>query len=214
MRSTVKTLASLVGFQVAALTLSHVAGAQEPARKPAPHLRSPQGAEHLPAKAQDRVGEAPNASPIQRAVAALGPETKNFQGWQVACDPMGQGPNGRNCIAKMTVIRGKDDPRPILLVSIVKSEGSSVLVLQTPTSVDLKPGVELEVGKSAVRHLDYVSCEPALCSAAMPLDDGLVRDLSDTPSAVAKWTGLGVGEVRVEYQLQEFRNALAFLTAR
>lgn len=117
-------------------------------------------------------------------------------------------------MAKTTVIKSKEDPRPIVFMNIVKAEGKSTLVIQTPTGIDLAPGVMLKIGDAAPRHLNYVSCEPALCSAALPMDEALTREVADSSKASASWVGLGVGEVRVEYPLQESRNTIAYLASR
>lgn len=148
------------------------------------------------------------------AAAASQNETVTFQGWSVSCTPLGAAGQSRTCLAKTAVIKSKEDPRPIVFMNIVKADGKSTLVIQTPTGIDLAPGVMLKIGDAAPRHLNYVSCEPALCSAAVPMDEALTREVAESPIASASWVGLGIGEVRVEYPLQESRNTISYLASR
>jgi invasion protein IalB len=212
MNYAIKSIVAVLGIQAAMLAVPMLAQAQEPIKKPVP---KPHHVEHK-GKMQERApatpaAAAPAAAP---AAAASANETTNFQGWTVTCTPVGQGGQPRTCMAQMGVLKSKEDPRPILMMNIAKTGGAATLIVQTPTTVDLTPGVNLQIGNGAPRHLTYVSCEPALCTAAIPLDDALAQELAAAPKAVATWVGLGVGEVRVEYALQEARNTIAFLGTR
>lgn len=214
MKHVMKSIVAVLGFQAAVLAVPALAQAQEPVKKPAAkaHHAEPK------AKTQERAAAAPVAQAAAPAAppaeAASANETTNFQGWTVICTPQGQAGQPRTCMAKMGVLKSKEDPRPILMMNIVKTGGTATLVVQTPTTVDLTPGVNLQIGNGAPRHLNYVSCEPALCTAAIPMDDALAQEVAAAPKAVATWVGLGVGEVRVEYALQEARNTIAFLGTR
>ncbi len=211
MNRSLRNVLAILGVQAAMLaTPAHVL-AQEPAKKPVAR------AQHVEkAKAQDRAPSTSAVAPTPAAApaAALANETTNFQGWSVTCTPPGQAGQPRTCMAQMGVLKSKEDPRPILVMGIAKTGGSATLIVQTPTTVDLTPGVNLQIGNGAPRHLTYVSCEPALCTAALPMDDALAQEVAAAPKAVATWVGLGVGEVRVEYALQEARNTIAFLGTR
>lgn len=196
-----------------------VSAQEHPAVNSAPKLHR---TEQKP-KAPERATLKPAPAPAPTAAAAPAPapapaasknETATFQGWSVSCTPLGATGQSRTCMAKTTVIKSKEDPRPIVFMNIVKAEGKSTLVIQTPTGIDLAPGVMLKIGDAAPRHLNYVSCEPALCSAAVPMDEALTREVAESPKASASWVGLGVGEVRVEYPLQESRNTIAYLASR
>jgi invasion protein IalB len=208
------------------------------AKPSVPQLRAPQPAEKSVPKIQERAGagptttvaagpttngplsltpSAPPAAPQgapQAAPAAPANETQNFQGWTVTCLPPPADNSGRTCIAKMGVIKSNEDRRPILFVSVVKTGNTATFVVQTPTGIDLKSGATVQIGKAAPRHLTYESCEPALCTATVQLDDALLQELASAPSATASWVGLGVGEVKVEYALQEARNTLAYLGSK
>lgn len=214
MNHTITMIMAAVGVQAAVLALPPSVRAQEPARKLVPKAQHAEKA-----KSQERAPSAPAAAPAAAAATpaaapAAANETTNFQGWTVTCTPPGQGGQPRTCMAQMGVLKSKEDPRPILMMGIAKTGGSATLLVKTPTTVDLTPGVNLQVGNGAPRHLNYVSCEPALCTAALPMDDALAQEIASAPKAVVTWVGLGVGEVRVEYALQEARNTIAFLGTR
>ncbi|MCJ2013051.1 invasion associated locus B family protein [Methylobacterium sp. J-076] len=101
-----------------------------------------------------------------------------------------------------------------MFLNIIKTGNVATLAVQTPTTVDIKAGVTLQIGRAAPRHIDYASCEPALCTATVQMDDAFAQEMASAPSALAVWTGLGIGEIRVEYALQEARNTIAFLATR
>ena len=196
-------------------------------RSSVPQLRAPHPTEKTYPKFQERAGAGPTTtvaagpttnpppsltpSAPQAGPAAPANETQNFQGWTVTCLPPPADNSARTCIAKMGVIKSNEDRRPILFVSVIKTGNSATFVVQTPTGIDLKAGTTVQIGKAAPRRLAYESCEPALCTATVPMDDALLQELANAPTATASWIGLGVGEVKVEYALQEARNTLAYL---
>ena len=229
-----KTSAAFVGAILALCGLPFFnddANAQSPDAKPVyhtpkvtvPQLRPPQRVEKAKPKIQDRaealtsqVAAAGTEKPATASPQASAPtgETQNFQGWTVTCLPQPADNSPRTCVAKMGVLKSNEDRRPILIVSVVKTGGSATFVLQTPTGIELKTGASVQIGKAAARRLVYDSCEPALCTASVQMDDPFVQELASAPSAVASWVGIGIGEVRVEFALQEVRNTLAYLVSR
>lgn len=186
-------------------------------KKLSTQARSPQGVEKGRLRVLERSGAPSTSAPAQIATnnptASPKNEVTRFQGWLVTCFDAAK-LSTRSCVGKMNILKSNEDQRPILLITVNKTGNSSILILQTPTGIDLKAGVNLQIGKSSPHHLDYASCEPALCTAIVPLNDILANELGSFPTASASWTGLGVGEVRVEFALQEARNMLAFLGTR
>lgn len=188
----------------------------------APQLRVPKPAKKSHLKAQLRAGSTPSAEQVPppapptpaappQVAAAQGNEVQNFQGWTVTCFPPPADKSARTCIAKASILKSNKDRRPILFISIIKTGGQATLAVQTPTGIDLRPGVTMQIAKAAPRHLNYESCEPNLCTALVPVDEALMQELGSSPSAVVSYVGLGVGAVRVEYALQDARTAIAFL---
>ncbi|GJE39099.1 invasion associated locus B family protein [Methylobacterium persicinum] len=187
-------------------------------RRSAAPSRSSQSVEKSRVKVLER--PAPIAAPqVQTAGTntpngAGGNEVTKFQGWVVTCFPPSATGGNRSCIGKMNILKINEDRRPIIFLSVIKSSNSISLAIQTPTSVELKSGVNLQFGQANTRRIDYSSCEAALCTAMVQMDDTLANEFASFPTASAAWTGLGIGEVRVEFALQEARNMMAFLATR
>ena len=180
-----------------------------------PKLQGRAGPAQHNAVAAESQTSAPSLKPSEPAtLAAPGNEVTNFQGWTVTCLPNPTDNSPRTCVAKMGVIKSNEDKRPILFFNVIKTGPKVVLALQTPTGIDLRAGTVLQFGKAPPRTLYYESCEPALCTATVQIDDGLLQELAGASAATSTWMGLGVGEVRVEYPLQEVRNALTLLLSK
>lgn len=219
---------TFVGAISALCTMTLAASAQTPETRPvdqgvkvnAPQLRSHHKVEKSNPKARERIEVNSNAAVPGAAPAPVPPsspppgDTQNFQGWAVTCLPQPADKSPRTCVARMGVLKSNEDRRPILFMSVIKTGPSATFVLQTPTGVDLRAGVRVQIGKGSVRQLTFESCEPSLCTATIPMDDAFMQELASNPTATATWIGIGVGEVRVDYALQEARNTLAYLVSK
>src|SRR6516165_1536304 len=101
--------------------------------------------------------------------------TGNFGNWQVQC----QETNAKACRAILQVLRNKQ----LVMAWLVGTDAKGALqnVLQTPTGVMVSAGVDVKVGTSAARHANFVNCGPQACTAALPMDDALIKDVSAAP---------------------------------
>lgn len=180
--------------------------ADAPADGAAKSVARPKKAPPKPAAKAPEAAAKPN-------VAAPVPNAK-FGSWVVFCDPKKAPTDPANCIALISVARDKTDTRKIAIMGITKHDNILEFFTQTPTSVELKPGVDIQYEGRAPRHFDYGSCEPALCTVKSPLDDALTEEIAATPTVSVAWTGLGVGPVKVVFGTAGAREAIDFLRAQ
>ena len=122
-----------------------------------------------PVAAQAAGNQAAN-QPAQPQVAWK--TTATFGNWQVQC----QEQNAKACRAMLQVLKDKQ----VIMAWVVGTDGKGALqnVLQTPTGVMVSAGIDFKAGSAASRHANFVACGPQACTAAAPMDDAFVKDLS------------------------------------
>ena len=172
-----------------------------------------------PAPAKSATQAKPNSAAAQPSTSSsegrtATVETTQFQNWTVTCENRGDAAKPLRCVARINVLRSKDDPRPILFGYISTDGASWRMALQVPTSTVVKPGVQLAIGKRAPRQFEIISCEPALCSAEGPLDASGLEELKSSKSATVNWSTIGLGEAKVEFALDGIAPAIALLEKR
>ena len=104
-------------------------------------------------------------------------ETITYNNWTVTCREVGGQPK-RNCSAVMQAV--DQNRKQVVLTWIFghTPEGALTTVLRTPTGVLIQRGVELRVGDTTPRKLNYVNCDQQQCEATLPMDEVFVRDAS------------------------------------
>jgi invasion protein IalB len=94
---------------------------------------------------------------------ATGPvrtETTTFDNWTLTCRAPVDGSAPKSCYGDLKLI---DKDRQTTMLSWIVGrdpQGRLMSVLQTPTGVSIKPGVQLTFGAGTTRTLPYVLCEP------------------------------------------------------
>lgn len=177
-------------------------------KKPKPAPKSPEAAKASPAtKGQAAVGQAAGggASPA---------EVFRFGTWAVSCAKKAAPTEPANCLGLISVARDKQDQRKIVIMGLIKRNGTMTFFAQTPTAVELKSGVDVQFEGKAPRHFDYGSCEPALCTVLVPLDDALLNELVAAPSVTMLWNSLEAGQVKVVFSPAGAREAFEYLRAQ
>jgi invasion protein IalB len=140
-------------------------------------------------------------------------EIKTFDYWNAGCDPQGEAGSPPRCFARLDVQKSKDDKQLVAILAIAKGKsGEWRLFVQTPTSVILSDGAQLSLGKNAARRLNYVSCEPALCTAEAALDATLQRELTTSEGAKIAFTSIRAGAAWVEFGIKGAKSAMDFVT--
>jgi len=112
-------------------------------------------------------------------------ETIVYDAWTVTCRDTVGAKTKKACSATLQVI--DQEHRQVVFVWIIgrTAEGKLMTLLQTPTGVQIQPGVELKVENGAVRKLNYVACEPGRCEASTAMDDSMVKEIVAGTKATA-----------------------------
>jgi invasion protein IalB len=160
----------------------------------------------------------PPAAPAEAAPAAAPPapvphrtEILRFDNWTLTCNEFTEGAKKRVCTAQLHVTQQKSNTVLLAWTVGLDNENHPVSVIQTPTGVSIAPGIELRLGKAAVRKMPFVSCEPSRCTASIPVDNTLVRDITAAASAdVVIYAPNGSG-VKFNFPLKGFDKAYAEL---
>lgn len=166
-----------------------------------------------PKKAPPKPAPKPHEAAKPNAAATPTPNAK-FGAWVVFCDAKKAPTDPANCIALISVARDKVDTRKIVIMGVTKHDNALEFFTQTPTTVELKPGIDIQYEGRGPRHFDYGSCEPALCTVKVPLDDALYEEIVATPKATVSWTGLSVGQVKVLFGTEGAKEAIDYLRAQ
>jgi len=142
-----------------------------PAQDPATVLAQAPAAQQQPAPA------AP-AAPVRT-------ETINYGSWTVTCREAVDKSTKRTCSGVLQMI--DQQRRQVLLTWIIARDPQGVLrtVIQAQTGVLVQKGIELKLGKSPMRTVPYLACEPQRCEATITMDDAMIKDSIASQEAVA-----------------------------
>ncbi|MBB3809236.1 invasion associated locus B family protein [Pseudochelatococcus contaminans] len=129
------------------------------------------------------------AAQDQNAAAPTTPqrvETTVYNAWTVTCRDL---EDKKNDCAAMLRVADKDSGNIVLVWVVGKDQANKLTsVIQTPTGVQLAPGVSLKVGSAAARKLAYTACSPNQCDATLPADAPFVKEVTAGAEATATIT--------------------------
>ena len=136
-------------------------------------------------------------------------EILTYDNWTVTCRDPSEPKEKRVCNAELVISQeANNQRRPVLswVISLNK-DGASTTVRFLP-GVMIAPGVELKFGDKT-RKLPIVSCEPAYCEAATPMDDLFVKEASGIVQAEAIVQASDGRQVRFTINMKGFGQAFA-----
>jgi invasion protein IalB len=138
-------------------------------------------------------------------------ETTIYGPWRVICQKPADAPK-KVCTANLRVYDQKRQ-RVLLIWAISRNaEGALVLLLQTPTGVQVREGVELKLGNGPAHRLKYVACMPRHCQASITLDAALVKQAMGANDATASITLLNGRAVQFNMSIKGIDKALGALS--
>jgi invasion protein IalB len=185
--------------------------AQAPPARPAP-ARAPAATAPAPAPAA-----APAAPPAPGAPAAPPPpipsrtEILNFENWVVTCNEF-ETPKTRVCSALLQIAQQNTNQVVFAWTVALDNAKQMVTIMQTPTGVNIPPGIELRVGKVPPHKIPFASCDTGRCVATSPMDANLLREMTTVPTAEAIIQGSQGNTVQFNIQMKGFDKAYAALT--
>lgn len=155
--------------------------------------------------AQAQTQSAPAEAQPQRV------ETTVHESWTVTCQDTAEKKN--TCTAVLRVADNQSG-NVVLVWAVGKdTNGKLTAVMQTPTGVQLAPGVVVKVGKGADRKLTYATCSPRQCDATAPFDASFQKDVNAAEEATAVITLIDGRTAEFKFPLKGSASALKLVTA-
>lgn len=113
-------------------------------------------------------------------------ETTVHDSWTVTCRDLVDKKNA--CTAVLRVADNQSG-NVVLIWALGKDQSDKLTaVIQTPTGVQIGPGVALKIGGAAARKLAYASCSPRQCDATLPADAAFLKEVATGAEATATIT--------------------------
>ena len=138
-------------------------------------------------------------------------EILNFDDWTVTCVEYSEGPSRHDCSATLRLTQ-KGTNNVVLAWTVgLNEQNKAVTVFQTLTGVAIKPGLELHLGRAAVRKIPYESCFPKHCVASTPIDGAFVRNVSAASTADVVITAATGKTLKFNFPIKGFAKAYAAL---
>ncbi|MDX6804970.1 invasion associated locus B family protein [Terrihabitans rhizophilus] len=138
------------------------------------------------APATPRAQKAEPAAPPAAPAIPQKREEIVYGAWTLVCTSPAQGAGAKVCNAVLR-IREQKSGKAVLGWIIARTEAGGLAgVFETPTGVQIPAGVELTLGKGAVRKLPYDWCDPQRCQARATIDAAFLKELSAAGTASVK----------------------------
>ena len=99
-----------------------------------------------------------------------------YGNWQMRCHAGAAASDKKSCVGLLEVIDTKKHQLILGWLMGLNGTGGITSTFQTPTGVLVARGVDLQLGNSAVRHLDYGACGASGCEASLPMDGRFIGD--------------------------------------
>jgi invasion protein IalB len=158
---------------------------------------------------------APAGQPAANGATAQTPtrtEILNFENWVVTCNEFAEASKPRVCTALLQIAQQNTNQVVFAWTIAIDNSKQMVTIMQTPTGVNIPPGVELKVGKVPPRKIPFASCDAGRCVATLPMDAALLREMTTVPSAEAVIQGSQGNTVQFNIQMKGFDKAYAVLS--
>ncbi|WP_421704399.1 invasion associated locus B family protein [Aliiroseovarius sp.] len=152
------------------------------------------------------LGFAPAAQAQQAAPSSL---SVTYQDWTVRCASV-EGQAGQVC-EMVQDLNQADTGRRVLSVLIRQAEGETGLTLVTPFGLKLSEGVKLGVDGTELTTLDYETCLPSGCIAALVLSEPQIESLQAGAEAQVTLVDTAGQDLSLTLSLAGFSGALTRL---
>jgi invasion protein IalB len=164
-----------------------------------------------PAPAAQPAGGQPASAPAPPPIPTR-TEILNFENWVVTCNEFAEGPKTRACSALLQIVQQNTNQIVFAWTIGFDNAKQIVTVMQTPTGVNIPPGIELRVGKVPPHKIPFASCDAGRCVATSPMDATLLREMTTVPTAEAIVQGSQGNTVQFTIQMKGFDKAFAALS--
>ena len=164
--------------------------------------QAPRNVAANPAPAQPAPAQPAAPAPLQWTTVGT------FGSWEARCTTP-PGAKARVCTAVLQVINNAN--KTVLMSWIVAPDEKGVLqaVFQTPTGVMVSSGVDVKIGNTAARKINFQSCAQQQCTAIGPMNDAFVKEVLAAPKADVTLTALNGRQLNFGIPVAGLDKALA-----
>ena len=154
---------------------------------------------------------APAAEQAEAPPAPYRTEILNIESWTVTCQDYLLPKPHRNCGGQLRIVR-QGTAQVIMALNVNADEtGRPKGVLTTPTGVLISKGVDLGVGSAPPRKLAYETCDANQCTALVPFDEKLAKELQAAANVDVTITAINGSAIKVGFGVKGFDKVLAAL---
>lgn len=122
----------------------------------------------------------------QQAPAAA--QAQAFGSWVRACERTGR---TETCSLRQLVAPKENPNQPIMAVAIgrLTSDRKMAMVIKLPTQINREAGIGFRIDEGQVMAVPIQGCDAGSCTAAITLDDGLLKQLRAGSQALVAFRG-------------------------
>ncbi len=141
-------------------------------------------------------------------------DTTTYGGWTVTCRQVVDSKAGPQCAAQLRVV--EPNTKTIVVFWQIANSGKDALssVIQTPTGVQIKPGIELAVGKAAPVKIDFDTCSPRNCEAVSQISAAMADQIRKAIDVTFTVTAKDGRQIHFKAPLDGSMKALDTLVAK
>jgi invasion protein IalB len=184
---TSKLICSALGL-LAATTIGALAQPAKPAQPPA-------------AAAKPAAVPADKAPAQPAAPTPTRTEIQSFDNWRLTCNDYAD-LKKRTCFGQFQAIK-RETKQVLFGWTIAQTlDGNVESTVVTLTGVAIAKGIDLRLGAAPVRKLSFATCEPTFCTAQVPVDAALRKDLATAETLEVVVYGSSGNNMRLELPLK------------
>jgi invasion protein IalB len=168
-----------------------------------------------PAPAVD-AAQAPTPTPARTAPAPVQGQPQwvtvaTDGSWEVRCQSPAPA-TGSACTAVLQIVEKKSGNVLFAWIVGAPAKNGPVTTFETPTGVLIPSGIEVKLGESPARRVNYTACMPQHCSGDMPMDEGIVKQMSAGGKASVAIVAADGRGVEFSMSLAGFEKAFAAIS--
>ena len=135
-------------------------------------------------------------------------ETSQIGNWLLTCADFDDPAVKRACTAKLQILQPQNNAVAFVWEIGVTNDRSYASVMHVPTGVLIDPGIQLKIGKSAPRKINFHACAQMECTAEFPINEKLVKEIAANASVEASI--VAVSGATVNFQIRPNRIDMVF----
>jgi invasion protein IalB len=151
------------------------------------------------------------AQEAQAASAQGRTEILTYDNWTVTCRDGRDPKEKRVCSAELSIFQEAQGQRRAVFAWIMglNKDGALTSAFRFLPGISIVPGMELKFADKPARKVPITSCEPSVCEATTPMDDGFIKEASQLVQAEAIVTASDGRQVTFTINMKGFAPALA-----